>query len=74
MKKLITLLFALLLTLTASAQFEQGKVYAGASLSGLDLSYNGSKRLTIGLQGKAGYFLDDNLMVLGEVGYDHARG
>ena len=74
MKKVINLLFALLLTLTASAQFEQGKVYAGASLSGLDLSYNGSKRLTIGLQGKAGYFLDDNLMVLGEVGYDHARG
>ena len=33
MKKLIALLFTLCVTLTANAQFEQGKMYAGASLS-----------------------------------------
>ena len=72
MKKLITLLFAMLLTLTANAQFEEGKLYAGASLTGLNLSYNGSERLNIGLQAKAGYFWLDNMMLLGEAGYHHA--
>jgi len=72
MKKSITLLFALLLTLTANAQFEQGKVYAGASLTGLNLSYNGSEKFNIGLQAKAGYFWLDNVMLLGEVGYQHS--
>lgn len=47
MKKVLMLFAALLLTLTASAQFEEGKKYVGASLSGLDLSYNGSKELAL---------------------------
>lgn len=34
MKKVLMLFAALLLTLTASAQFEEGKKYVGASLSG----------------------------------------
>lgn len=71
MKKLFLVISALLLTLHASAQFEQGKVYAGASLSGFDLSYNGSKELSLGVSAKGGYFLADNLMLLGEVGYNH---
>jgi hypothetical protein len=71
MKKLFMVISALLLTLHASAQFEQGKVYAGASLSGFDLSYNGSKELSLGVSAKGGYFLADNLMLLGEVGYNH---
>ena len=41
MKKLITMIAALLLTLTASAQFEQDKVYIGGALSGFNLSYSG---------------------------------
>ena len=65
MKKSITLLCALLLTLTANAQFEQGKVYSGASLTGLNLSYNGSEKFNIVLQAKAGYFWLDNVMLLG---------
>lgn len=35
MKKLLTMIAALLMTLTASAQFEQDKVYIGGSLTGL---------------------------------------
>lgn len=72
MKKYVMLLLVMLGTLTASAQFEKGKTYIGASLSGLDLSYNGSKELSLGVQGKAGYLVDDNLMLLGEAGYEHA--
>lgn len=72
MKKVVMLLTALMLTLSANAQFEEGKVYAGASLTGLDLGYNGAKDLSIGMQAKAGYMIADNLMLLGEVGYDHA--
>ena len=65
------LLAALMLTLTASAQFEEGKMYAGASLSGLDLSYNGLQELRLGVSAKAGYFVDDDLMLLAEAGYNH---
>lgn len=71
MKKIFMLLTALMLTLSASAQFEEGKKYAGASLSGFDLSYNGIKELSLGVSGKVGYFAADNLMLLGEVGYQH---
>ena len=55
----------------AHAQFEEGKMYAGASLSGFDLSYNGSKELSLGIQAKAGYMAADNLMVLGGAGFQH---
>ncbi len=72
MKKFAIMLMGLLMTMTANAQFEQGKVYCGASLSGLNLSYNGTDELTLGLQGKAGYFLEDNLMVLGNLEYQHS--
>ncbi len=72
MKKVIMLVTALMLTITASAQFEQDKVYVGASLSGLNLSYSGASELNLGVQAKAGYFVDDGLMLFGEVGYDHA--
>ena len=54
MKKVVMLLTALMLTLSANAQFEEGKVYAGASLTGLDLAYNGAKDLSIGMQAKIG--------------------
>lgn len=62
---------ALLLTLTASAQFEKDKTYLGASLSGLDLSYNGDKNLTIGVDAMAGKFVDDNVLLYARAGYSH---
>ncbi|MBP5388433.1 MAG: outer membrane beta-barrel protein [Prevotella sp.] len=70
-KKLSFLLLALAMTLTASAQFEQGKKYISASFSGLDFSYNGTSDLNVGFQAKGGYLLDDNLMLLGSIGYNH---
>lgn len=71
MKKIAIMLTGLLMAMSANAQFEQGKVYCGASLSGLNLSYNGTDELNLGIQGKAGYFLEDNWMVLGSLDYQH---
>ena len=73
-KKLSLLLLTLMVAITASAQFEQGKKYISASFSGLDLGYNGSSELNVGLQAKGGYFLADNLAVLANIGYNHISG
>lgn len=71
MKKIGILAVALLTTAVAHAQFESGKKYCGASLTGLNLSYNGSQELNFGVQAKAGYFLENDWMVLGQVAYNH---
>lgn len=71
MKKIIMLFAALLLTVSASAQFEQGKLYGGASLSGFDLSYNGGNELSLGVNAMAGTFAADNLLLYGIAGYEH---
>ena len=54
---------AMVVSISASAQFQEGKGYLGASLTGLDLHYNGQDGLNLGVQAKAGYFPWDNLMV-----------
>lgn len=71
MKKLAILCMSLLMTVAANAQFEKGKMYCGASLSGLNLSYNGSSELNLGIQGQAGYLFADNLMAVGNLSYQH---
>lgn len=71
MKKLAFLCISLLMALSANAQFEKGKVYCGASLSGLNLSYNGSSDLNLGINGQAGYLFADNLMGVGQLSYQH---
>ncbi len=70
-KKILTLAIALLATITASAQFEEGKNYIGASVTGLDLSYNGSTEAKFGVNAMAGRFLADNLLVYGVACFDH---
>ena len=65
---------ALFMAVTANAQFEHGKVYLGGSLTGLNLKYSGIDNLSLGLQAQAGYMFDDNLMLLGQVAYDHNGG
>lgn len=61
---------ALVVSVAARAQFEQGKVYVGASLSGLDLSYNGADKGKFGVQAKGGYLFADDWLVLGQVAYN----
>lgn len=67
-KTILTIALGLLAVTGAHAQFEKNKVYVGASLSGLDLSYSGSKHLNLGVEAKAGYFLDNDWMLMGQLG------
>lgn len=72
MRKLMVILAMLTMTVVAKAQFEKDKYYVGASLSSLDLSYNGSKELSFAVQADGGYFIEDNWLVKGQVGYADA--
>lgn len=74
MKKLAMVLIALTMTLAAHAQFEAGKWYSTASLTGLDLSYAGAQDLHLGINAKAGYLIEDNIMLLGGIGVDTQKG
>lgn len=71
MKKIATLVALLACTLTAGAQFEQGKFFVGSSLTGLNMSYSGSEKFCMGLDAEGGYFLADNFLIKGFVGYEH---
>jgi hypothetical protein len=71
MKKIVFLMFALFMTVTANAQFEADKVYVGASLSGIDFHYNGNDKLNLGVDGMVGYLPMDNLMLLGSASFKH---
>jgi len=79
MKKLMISLLALMVATSVSAQkylndpdtpFAKGKTYIEASLSSFDLSSQ-FKHFHFGLSGRGGYFFQDNLLGLGELGYSH---
>lgn len=67
------LLVGLVMAVAANAQFEAGKKYIGSSLSGLDMSYNGSEKSHFGLQAKAGYLFTDDWMVTAQLSYDKQK-
>ena len=73
MKKIVLVFAALLVSVASHAQFEADKLYVGASLSSLDLSYNGLQKGRIGVQGKVGYFFDDNMMLLSHLAYEKMK-
>lgn len=74
MKKILFLLVAFMATVSANAQFEEGKTYVGASLTGLDLSYSKGEKMSVGLNAMGGYFLMDNIMVNGNIGLQTNEG
>ena len=71
-KKSLLVAVSLLMSVSASAQFEQDKIYVGASLSNLNLGYNGAQKFNIGLNAEGGYFIGDDVLIKGLVGYDHS--
>lgn len=71
MKKIAIIIFALITTLTANAQFEAGKSFIGASLTGIDLKYNGANDFQFGLNAQAGLFTAKDFLLYGQLGYDH---
>jgi len=70
MKKIVFVIAAMLVSLASHAQFEAGKAYVGASLSGIDLSYNGLTKGHMNVQGKVGYLFADNVMGTAQLAYD----
>lgn len=74
MRKIFIALAMLTMTLAANAQFEKGKTFLGASLTGLNLSYNGADKLSLGVNAQVGTFLADNGLVFGQVAYEHNGG
>ena len=74
MKKIIfTLLFAVV-SIGASAQFEKGTKYIGASVSDFGLSYSKSEDFRLGIHGLGGYFIENSWMLLGQFGWEHRSG
>ena len=71
-KKIIVALLAVLTSITARAQFEADKCYVGASLSGLDINFNDVNDLSLDVSLKAGYLVEDNIMLLGHASYNHS--
>ena len=70
MKKRIALMvISALVAVSGYAQFEEGKSYVGANLTGLDFSYSGAKKFSGGVGAQLGYFLFDDFMVLGDFEY-----
>ena len=73
MKKIFSLFLLLAVTLGAKAQFEEGKKYVGASLSGLSMSYSSATKFQLGLGADAGYFIKDNWMLRAGLNYEHQK-
>ena len=71
MKKILIMLTMLTMTMVAKAQFEAGTTYVNASLSGLDLSYNGTEEGKFNFGAMAGYFIEDNWLVDVQAGVSH---
>lgn len=63
-KKIAMLFFGLMTVVAANAQFEQGKMYANAGLSGLDLNY--TSKWDADLSAKVGYMFMQDWMLVGE--------
>lgn len=74
MKKIFLLLTVFFVGMSAHAQFEKDKMYLGASLSGLDLSYSGLSKLNLTAQAKVGYMIEDNWMVMAQAGIQRVGG
>lgn len=73
MKKILLLALLIMAATSAFAQFEKGKKYVGASLTGLDVAYNDAQKFHFGLNAKAGYFVMDDIMALAEIGTNYSN-
>ena len=73
MKKILLLVFLVLGTLSANAQFEKGKKTVGASISGLGMSYSANEKFRFSMDATVGYFVADCLQRRANVGYEHTR-
>lgn len=70
-KVLLSMLLAVISIASASAQFERGKCYLGAGLDGVGISYSEHNKLHIGLGAHAGYMIEDDFMLIGDLGFNY---
>lgn len=68
MKKLMLIVCLLIATLTAQAQFEQGKWIVNPSVTGMNLSHSKAEDTTFGFMAQAGNFLLDNVALMVTMG------
>lgn len=71
MKKFFFALLFAAVSMSASAQFEQGTKYVSASVTEFGLNYSKFGGFCLGLEGTGGYFFADSWMVLGQFGWEH---
>lgn len=72
MKKVIfTLLLAIVGIGSASAQFEKGKYYLGATTETAGLSYSKNSKFGINIGVNGGYMFEEAWMAIGEIGFDY---
>ena len=72
-KKLLFMLICLMTTVAVKAQFEKEKIFIGASMSGLGMTYNGSEKGTFGIKATGGYFVLDDIMLQGQWEYNKQK-
>lgn len=71
MKKIFFALLLMVVSLSASAQFEKGTRYSNISLDGFGIGYNGGTGFNFGLSADYGYFIEDKWMLKGGIGYKY---
>lgn len=74
MKKIFIALLLAAVSVGASAQFEKGTKYIGASASDFGLSYSKFEDFRLGVHAMGGYFIADGWMLLGQIGWEHQVG
>jgi len=72
-KVLLSMLLVIVGVASASAQFERGKKYLGVGLDGVGISYSEYNKLHIGIGAHAGYMIDDDFMVIGDLGFNYEK-
>lgn len=72
-KVMFTLLLALMGVTSAFAQFEAGKFYLGADLQGVGISYSEYNKFHLGIDAHAGYMIDDDFLLIGDVGFNYEK-
>ena len=72
-KKIALLVAAMMVSLASHAQFEQGKVYIGATLSNVDFSNNGIMGNHFDIGAKVGYFFWDNIDLTAQFNYEYYK-
>lgn len=73
MKKFLFVFAFVLASITANAQFEQGKWMINSSLTTFDMSFKSGDN-HLGFMAEGGYLLKDNIAVIGTLGGDWKSG